>query len=819
MSLLVCLGLLTPFPANAAEVVVSQQRVLSLQPPRPPEAAPPAPFVGERELALWVEDEGVRFDATWSVHAPAAGWLDTDVAAAAVHLESVTLDGRQAAVSTEEGMHRLAARLPAGTARIRATGVVDGQVARGVDIALRGASGPVQLRGAAHLEGAIPLGDGEFWSTGAPLRLVPLSADGDDAERLVLGQAAVGVTVADDAIAIQARLRWRAARGELGAISVELPGAGPDLEITGPTLARWERQGDTVRVELVSDDATAVDLMARYTSPLPTGDEARVRLGAPSLGGAFRTTHALQVARDTQVEIVPEVGELQAVAASRLPSWATGLVRGANVAAFLGDAREPRALQLYRLTPASQPPTLIDVAQYTMATSEDGHVLLRAHYAVRNDRGAVLRVTPPPGLQVVAVRVAGETARVAREGADTLIPLVKSVETVEGLLTFPIEVAFLGRTERWSRREQRSVPLPRVDVDIAVARATLHLPPRYRSRAKVGRTGVVEDFTEGQGITYGFALGDVRAAQADALFQQAVGAWMDNSFEQAQTLVTELDQLGADNEDVQRLKSNLEVVLEGKESGNVAQARRVREQAWARAAEDVVRQRSILDEAERSYSSGDYDKAEAAYKEALDIGENLVKLTSDVDEVSQENTVLLEKIASSQRVRAEKRAAEEVSRRKQKEPPPAPAIVEEPEPEPESAVASAPPPDPPPPDVIAGEFVMEVELEEGEELAVFEEGELAVITQDRLEIRFDDVEITGELSKPSGQLLLDRDPFADDDLAPSDTKDFPPVQVTASTVSVVVPSIGEPVRYQRLLLPAGGADAVPVRARRKRRAR
>ena len=41
--------------------------------------------------------------------------------------------------------------------------------------------------------------------------------------------------------------------------------------------------------------------------------------------------------------------------------------------------------------------------------------------------------------------------------------------------------------------------------------------------------------------------------------------------------------------------------------------------------------------------------------------------------------------------------------------------------------------------------------------------------------------------------------------------------VTAASVSVVVPTIGEPDHYQHLLLPAGETFPVPVRARETRR--
>ena len=62
----------------------------------------------------------------------------------------------------------------------------------------------------------------------------------------------------------------------------------------------------------------------------------------------------------------------------------------------------------------------------------------------------------------------------------------------------------------------------------------MHLPVGYASRLRPDEQHVVDAFTEGRSITYGFAVGDARATEADALFQEAVAQWMGNAFDDAQ---------------------------------------------------------------------------------------------------------------------------------------------------------------------------------------------------------------------------------------------------------------------------------------------
>jgi hypothetical protein len=877
--------------ALASEVTLSGARHQSLLPPTPSEPELPGPLVVQRQL--WLQPVGdVQLDvrAKWRVELLEPGVFSAVLAGPSLVVDRLVVDGELIAANHNDAGELLLQVALERSCSIELTGHVLGDPGSGVALSLLPAgSGRMEHPGdfAVQGPGAVLIAPGV--SLGAPeqLAVAPAPVRNEAQGTLVLGETALGITVGEAEVRVRGRLRWRITRGELARVSFEAPSAGEDLEVKGAVLASWHRSGDHIEVELRQPERSLVDLEVSYTAAAGGGETSQLPVPALRPDGVFRTTSTLQLARDGQLDLVPELPGAVVAAPDDLPAWGRDLVEGAPTGSFVGVTGGGK-VTVYRFTPADSPATIVDVASYTMSVTDEGRVLLRAHYAVRNDRGATLRVTPPPGLLPIGARVGGEVATVAREGETWLVPLEKSVETVEGLLSFPVEVLFLGELPGgWSRKGV--LRLPSVDVEVAVARATVHLPPAWKSRLRPGEDGVVETFTEGQGITYGFSVGDVRAGQADMLFQQAVDAWMGNDFDETGKILDELEQMGASNADMGRLRSNLDVVSgkakdKADSSGNEQLERRVLEQARARSSEDEEAQKEELKKAEEAYNAGDYQAAEEAYRNALEVGENLAKLQAEEDaRQSKLNESVKEKLAASQQVQKQKVASStsqsnrysgreapqgpipedpyggqaesqreteydaklEAERRAQEaaalalrqrdleqtyapaEEPPARAQrgfrLPEAEPPPPVVTQTVPTPTMDPNQV--AQIVREtldanVRVDPGAHAIVVEDSpeKVAQINemmrrldmpadQDRdVVIDFEDIEITGEILKPEVSVehrLDEEEPF----------------EVTASALSVVIPTQGERVLYQQLLMPPDSPWELQVRAKEPRRNR
>jgi len=623
--------------ASANDVSLSYERWARLKGVEEPvEVVAPGPRVASRELELAPLDEDrTQVVLRWRLDAAEPGWFDELVVGPMVTVDDITWRGRPATSVTESQGTRV-------TAWVDGPGIIE---LRG-SLAQSPQRGPMALEALAAAIGSASVprgwaleGDGVAWlrtgrwgATGARLAVVAVPEAKAKAKTLASASVGVGMTVSDAEVRVAARVVWRVARGQLPEVRFQVPSAGADLDVTGPLVASWRKEGSQVVVELRDKEAARIELTARWSQATPQGEQASVAVPQVTPADVYRTTYGLQVARDGEVEVVPAADGWEARAAAQLPPWARGLVEGSPTAAYITPRSQGASLQLYRFTPVPQPPTLIDVQQITAALTDEGRVLMRVSYAVRNERGAFLRVEPPVGLQILGAVVAGETAEPAADGDAWLLPLKKSVETVQGLLSFPVQLVLVGELDPWARKEERALGLPVVDAEVALSQVTVHLPPGYVGRHDDDEHGIVPAFSEGTGIAYGFSVGDARAAEADRLFQSAVSNWMSNSFDEAQQALDELQALGADNENVARLQSNLDL-LDGKGSGGggVALERRVKEQAKARSIDDARRQAAVLEDAEEALIRGDYDQAEAAYGEALKLGDKLGKLDQDED--------------------------------------------------------------------------------------------------------------------------------------------------------------------------------------------
>ncbi|MCA9567037.1 MAG: hypothetical protein KC656_04305 [Myxococcales bacterium] len=672
------IGVLTILTALAADpggphgstVVIPRDLYLALRAEHEePPAEPPDPWVARRALTIDVGPEELSLDGSWSVEVPRPGWIELPLVGPEWRVERVTVDGKPQPLRVVNGTTVLVARLERD-AVVRVAATLAGNSRVGVPFQLLAA--PVGTVTVRSKDAVVKLVNGEqavarvgdrFW-TGERSLVLTTSQSAPEARtgEQVVGRVGLGVTVGDADVRLSARLQYRIAKGAFDQVVFELDGAARDLEVTGPLVEGVTRSGRQVIVALKRREDVLVELDARWSEPLPDDDVASFAVPTVTPQGTYRVERSMQLARTGDREIVPAMDGWTGVASAELPDVGRGLVEGTPTSAWVGATPRTASLSLLRFQPVSGPATLVDVAAVNAALSRDGRLLYRVHYTVRNDRGDFLRVTLPPGQRLLSARVGGEPARVAREGDVLLVPLLKSVETVQGLLDFPVQLVILGDGEVFDRKEERPVAFPVVDAPVAVSRVELALPQGWSSELEDGERYVVDAFSEGEGITYGFKSGDANIARADSLYQDALQAWMSNDFDEAQSALDTLRDLGASNENIGRLQSNLDVVLNDAKTGeSEALARRVKDQARARAVDDDRKQKELEEAADKALDAGDYDRAEAVYQEALQIGQKLEMLEQDESrEQSSWNASVSGKLSKAREFKAKNKADNQV---------------------------------------------------------------------------------------------------------------------------------------------------------------
>jgi tetratricopeptide (TPR) repeat protein len=645
--------------------------------------------------------EETRVELELRLRALDPGWVDLAVTGGALAVERAQLDGREVALQSRDGGARWLTTELSGEHRLVVRGTV-ATPAAALDL-------PLPLASRARIEitepgwdlsvdGGIPTPDGAVLlasSERLAARWKPLAAPAPK-PRVVTVQSATAVSFDESGLEGHSVLRYRVAHGSLEQVSFDIAGSPDSVEVSGPAVRDFQQHGSRVTVRLARPMEGGFELQVAYRAPAPSDDRAHA---APLLSpqDVFEHKGWLTVARADTAMLVPEPGAgLSPVPGSSLPPWATGLVPGDPVVSYaLSGRRQALDYRLLSYDPVAAPPTVVDEARFQLAATAHGRALMKARYTVRNDRNQYLRLQPPEGFAVLGVRVAGQVRQPVADGDAVYIPLEKSVESLQGLISFPVEVYLLGDDAAWDRKGQRSLQTPAVDAPVAYARWEVWLPTDVEWEELSGLPKHVADWTSSEhSLEYGRAVktdeggddgdweeGGGRASRSvqsrsarrsnrehdreepkvgaassylkdsaaeDAsleLFNQAYQAYNSNDFDQAQVLLEQSLQLDEGNASAQALLGNVQVVMGGvggEGQGDETQARRVRELARARAVDTELEQREVQKKAEEALRAGDLEEAE---KELARLEEMTRELSRFEQSESVEQRMLLEETA------------------------------------------------------------------------------------------------------------------------------------------------------------------------------
>lgn len=412
----------------------------------------------------------------------------------------------------------------------------------------------------------------------------------------------------DGALAVHAVVRWNVVRGAVDELRMGVTGL-TDVELSGANVARWERVGDEVIVTPAAPvrGRLSVDVTARAALPHGNG------MPAPTPDAA-RVDRWWVLGRSDEGELIPGAGP-ETVTRRIVPTWARALSETQPLAYWHGAAPVP--LEFAKYDAVSGPDTIIPRATVEAVTNEDGRIFVRTTLRVRNERRQYLHVTPPPGFSPFGARVSGQPVILLDDGGGGLyVPLEKSIESVRGLVTFPVELLWVGETGAFEKKGERTFQVPAVDAPIQQVDWQIHLPRGFSSKDE----RVVAVTTEAP-------LSSVT---------NALTAYRQNKFDEAQQWLDHAKAAGGESdEDVQALQSNLDV-LNRRDVKEDSSTRRVRDLANAKNVDLELKQAEVEKEAERALRSGDLEKAEELY-DFVEQSANQLALTEQEEAAEQKD--------------------------------------------------------------------------------------------------------------------------------------------------------------------------------------
>ncbi len=268
------------------------------------------------------------------------------------------------------------------------------------------------------------------------------------------------------------------------ALSVTLPADVTLLDVQGSGIREWRvrTQGElqVVDVDLNFEALGSYRLMLDYEKALAEegGDFTVPRV---DVQGVQRVKGYVGVAALSTLEVNPGAAKgARKIDVRELP------------AAILGRTDQPVLLGYkYRQSDWTLPitvdqhdeievlVTVVDTAEAVSMVTQDGRIMGRASWYVRNNRRQFLRVRMPEGSEIWSVKVAGKSVKPGvDDNGEVLLPLVRSQASGGSLAAFTVEVVWVedGQAPDASGKGAIELTLPRVDVPVTYYRWSVYVP-------------------------------------------------------------------------------------------------------------------------------------------------------------------------------------------------------------------------------------------------------------------------------------------------------------------------------------------------------
>jgi hypothetical protein len=151
-----------------------------------------------------------------------------------------------------------------------------------------------------------------------------------------------------------------------------------------------------------------------------------------------------------------------------------------------GTAARTLTVSVTRYTAQAVLVANVEEARYDALLGEDGKLLVRARYAVRNNQRSFLAVALPPQSTLWSASLAGTPVRPGISSTGGLLLPLRKGRTNEEAPTFVVELLYLQRAPGWTEKGDAHLDLPAVDLPVSRTGLTIHHSPRYDIDPKPG---------------------------------------------------------------------------------------------------------------------------------------------------------------------------------------------------------------------------------------------------------------------------------------------------------------------------------------------
>ncbi|MCU0665588.1 MAG: hypothetical protein MUF05_00600 [Candidatus Omnitrophica bacterium] len=305
-------------------------------------------------------------------------------------------------------------------------------------------------------------------------------------EPKIYADTATYASIGEGLVRAQTKIKYSILQSEVSSFRLALPDDVGVLDVQGKDLRDWKvskEQGvQYADVYLNFGVKGSYNLNIIYERNIGIGSTV-ASMPWVKVVGAERETGFFGVAASTNVELaVNKADNVTSIDVKELPSdiWSSSnspillafkyLNHPVNIAIDVTKHEELPVLV-----------TAIDSVDYMTLYTDEGKVLTKAVFQIRNNVKQFIHLNLPKNAVLWSAFVSGRPAKPAKDkNGDILVPLEKSQLSGDSLTQFPVEIVYLDSASKVGFFGNFKLHLPKTDIPISSLFWSLYLPKDYR---------------------------------------------------------------------------------------------------------------------------------------------------------------------------------------------------------------------------------------------------------------------------------------------------------------------------------------------------
>jgi len=304
------------------------------------------------------------------------------------------------------------------------------------------------------------------------------------------------VALGEDSTQVTSSVQIDIAQGMAREASISLPQGLIVNQVAGPAVADWNVDRNTLTVTFLEPIESRTSIVVSGEVRAPRDGEIAVPI--------VRMPSAERESGGIAVDVVGpgEIGQREPRGLEPAdPSDLGDILAGRESPSMVAFRFTPLAaagsrslmVNLSRFTPKAVLVANVEEARYDALINEDGKLLVRARYAVRNNQRSFLGVSLPSQAVLWSAALEGRPVRPGVGASGSLLLPLRKGSSNEEAPTFVVELLYLQRGPEWSEKGDARVELPAVDLPVSRTGLTLHHSPRYELDPRPGAFRVESD--------------------------------------------------------------------------------------------------------------------------------------------------------------------------------------------------------------------------------------------------------------------------------------------------------------------------------------